>query len=192
MRVSAFQEHLDAALLEISRHLLCRGSTLLYAGHLGATGYTLRLFDLVLGGKVGPTSTVTADGTRNVSWYSSRIPGVLEEVLLTLQAGKPLYLCGAFGGAAALAVELLQRRVPEEFTWDFHKQAPHAEGMRDLYTRRGLPWLDYPWMAKFFAETGVAELAKNNHLSEDENRELFTSRDVPRILELLLNGLSRI
>jgi SLOG cluster2/TIR domain len=285
-RVGMFADHLDAALLEISRHLLARGCTLTYGGHLGNAGYTLRLFDLVLahqqhstlppaerivnyvgwpstvtleqrskykwqavfkrtpmpdgvadldpatfvpeptrfkpdsparrfawargmtsmreqqtadlharivlGGKIGPAETVAPDGTKNTAWYSGRIPGVAEEILLTLEAGKPLYLCGAFGGAAALATELLQGRVPEEFTWAFHKQAPHAEAMRELYARRGIAWRDYPAMASAFAATGVAGLAKANHLSEQENRELFTSRDLPRLIELLVTGLTRI
>jgi hypothetical protein len=276
-RVGMFKEHFDSALLEISRHLIARGGTLVYAGHLGAEGYTVRLFNLVLahneyaqlppaervinyigwpitvsaeecskykwsaqlkrmpmpdnladlepatfianpphfdpdsparrfawargmtqmrerqtadldarialGGKVGPTKS---------RWYAGRIPGVLEEILLTLQAGKPLYLCGAFGGAAGVAVELLQGRVPTEFTWEFHRQAPHTDGMRELYAQRGLPWLDYPEMAKRFADIGVAGLAKNNHLDEAQNRELFTSRDVPRLVELLLTGLKQI
>jgi SLOG cluster2 len=42
-----FQEHLGAALIDISRHLLVRGATLAYGGHLGSTGYTTALFDLV-------------------------------------------------------------------------------------------------------------------------------------------------
>jgi hypothetical protein len=46
-RVGMFPDHLDAALLEISRHLLVRGATLGYGGHLGSAGYTAALFDLV-------------------------------------------------------------------------------------------------------------------------------------------------
>src|SRR5882724_8981334 len=121
---------------------------------------------------------IPADGGKKVAWYSGRIPGVIEEIMLTLQAGKPLYLCGAFGGAAALAIELLEGRVPQEFTWDYQKQAPHAEAMRGLYAQHGIEWLDYPQMAKIFADAGVAGLSRANHLSDDENRELFRCRDV--------------
>jgi hypothetical protein len=284
-RAGMFPEHFDAALLEISRHLLVRGATLAYGGHLGSEGYTVALFDLVrahqqmsglppveriinyvgwpvplprdqrakfqglatfvrteaptgiatlepqtfvpepsyfpadspvrrfawargmtlmrerqtadvrariaIGGKVGPTVTAQADGGKKVAWYSGRIPGVIEEIMLTLQAGKPLYLCGAFGGAAALAIELLEGRVPQEFTWDYQKQAPHAEAMRGLYAQHGIEWLDYPQMAKIFADAGVAGLSRANHLSDDENRELFRCHDVPRLIELLLLGLTR-
>lgn len=280
-----FPDHLDAALLEISRHLLVKGATLAYGGHLGSAGYTVALFDLVrahqqmsgvppveriinyvgwplpltrkqrakfqslatfvrtdaptgiaalepgtfvpepsyfpadtparrfawargmtlmrerqtadvlariaIGGKVGPTLTAMPDGSKTRSWYSGRIPGVIEEIILTLKAGKPLYLCGAFGGAAALAIELLERHVPREFSWEFQKQAPHSEAMRELYVQHGIEWQDYPELARLCADIGVAGLARANHLSDDENRELLRCRDVPRLIELLLLGLTR-
>jgi hypothetical protein len=146
---------------------------------------------VALGGKAGPTVTAQPDGSKKLAWYAGRIPGVIEEIMLTLQAGKPLFLCGAFGGAAALAVELLDGRVPQEFTWGFQKEAPHAEAMRELYAQQGIEWLDYPQMAKIVAGIGVDGLSRANHLSNEENRELFRCRDVPRVVELLLLGLTR-
>jgi hypothetical protein len=283
-RAGMFPDHLNAALLEISRHLLVKGATLAYGGHLGADGYTVALFDLVrahqqmsglppveriinyvgwpvpltrrdrakfkdmasfvrtdapagvaalepetfvpepsyfpadtpvrryawargmtrmrerqtsevhariaIGGKVGPTLTAMPGGGKKLSWYSGRIPGVMEEIILTLQAGKPLYLCGAFGGAASLAIELLERRVPNEFSWEFQKQAPHAEAMRESYLEHRIEWQDYPELARLCADIGVDGLSRANHLSNDENRELFGCRDVPRVIELLLLGLT--
>jgi hypothetical protein len=284
-RVGMFPDHLNAALLEISRHLLVRGATLVYGGHLGSEGYTTALFDLVrahqqqsalppverivnyagwplpltrqdrakfrgvatlvrtdmpadvaaiepdtfvpepsyfpadiptrryawargmtlmrerqtadteariaIGGKMGPTVTAMPDGTKKTSWYSGRIPGVFEEILLSLEAGKPVYLCGAFGGAAAAAVELLQGRIPREFSWDYQKQAPQSEALRGLYAERGIQWKDYPEMAAFCAAVGINGVSRGNGLSDEENRELFYCREVPRLIELLLIGLAR-
>ncbi len=284
-----FPEQLDEALLDISRHLLVQGATLAYGGHLGSTGYTVALFDLVrahqavtalppverivnyvgwplplqtlpvkqradlqkvatwlrtprppgvealepatfleepayfaadtaarryawargmsamreqqsretdarivIGGKVGATVTALPDGSKQAKWYTGRIPGVVEEAIGTLKAGRPLYLCGAFGGAAGLLVDLLEGRARSEFTWDFQKQAPYSDEMRDLYTRQGVAWSDYPEMTAFLAGFGVAGLAKVNGLSVESNRELFRSRDLPRIVELLLQGLGNV
>jgi hypothetical protein len=283
-RQGLFREQLDAALLDISRHLLVQGAALAYGGHLGSHGYTVALFDLVqahqalttlppperilnyvgwplplqtlpvkqradfqkvatylrtprppgvealepatfveepadfpadsavrryawargmgamreqqsretdarivLGGKIGPTAP--ADGSQELRWYAGRIPGVIEEALCTLKAGRPLYLCGAFGGAANLIVDLLEGRARSEFTWDFQKQAPYSEEMRELYERQGVAWSDYPEMSAFLAGVGVAGLSRANGLSAELNRELFRSRDLPRIVELLLQGL---
>jgi hypothetical protein len=284
-RLGLLPDHLDAALLDISRYLLVKGASLAYGGHLGNEGYTIALFDLVrahkdmsrlppverivnyvgwplpltieqrakfkeqatfkrterpagidtlepetfvaepaffpastparryawargmslmrerqtanidarivLGGKVGPTVTATPDGSKKLSWYSGRIPGVVEEAVLTLQAGRPTYLCGAFGGAAALVIELLEGRVPHEFTWEYQRQAPHAEAMLQLYKDQGILWQSYEDLALICKCIGVAGLSRGNHLNEDENRELFRTRDIPRLVELLLLGLTR-
>ena len=192
--------HLEDCMLDLSRYLLIKGATLAYGGHLGAEGYTQKVFELVrthnslegvqpferivnhrgwplprltveqlaklnqasktvelprpqdldealhsdftpkpnffpadqspqhrfawargmtemrafqsdragsgilarivLGGTFGPTVKVAEDGTRKERWYASRIPGVLEEILLSVQAGQPVFLIGAFGGVA--------------------------------------------------------------------------------------------
>jgi hypothetical protein len=46
-------------------------------------------------------------------------------------------------------------------------------------------------MAAFFAETGVEGLSRMNKLTVEENRELFRSRDLVRVIELILEGLAR-
>lgn len=284
-RLGLLPAHLDAALLDISRHLLVRGARLFYGGHLGGDGYTVALFDLVhshekesgepgverivnyvgwptpltkeqrakfasqatftriarpdgiealepetfvaepsffpassperryawargmsamreqqtanidarivLGGKVGPTMTATPDGGKKVSWYLGRIPGVIEEAIVTLRAKRPTYLCGGFGGAAALVARLLEGEVPNEFTWAYQSQAPYSKEMLELYKKQGIPWQGYEELANVCKGIGVNGMSEANHLTPDENRELFRSRDVPRIVELLLLGLTR-
>lgn len=279
-------EQLDTAMIEVSRHLLVRGATLAYGGHIGNEGYTQALADLVaahqslstlpqlqrivnyvgwplpfatlpiaqkaklanlvtflrtsrptglegldpalfveepeffsadspakryawargmsamreqqsqatdarvvIGGKVGATLTAQPNGGRQMKWYMGRIPGVVEESIGTLQAGRPLYLCGAFGGAASLVIDLIEGRARKEFTWDYQKQAPHAESMRALYDQYGVEWFDYPDMARYLTEVGIAGISRSNGLTEDQNRELFRTRNLPRLVELLLEGL---
>jgi hypothetical protein len=282
----AIPEHLKAALVEVSRHLLVRGAVLVYGGHLGEAGYTRTLFDLVrshqllaelppveriinyvgwplpltdkqradfrqvarltrtprpdrveslepdtfvpepayfpassaerryawargmtamreqqtdevaarvvIGGTNGATIKARPGGGSQVSWYSGRIPGVMEEALLTLRAGRALYVCGGFGGVAGLLADLLEGRVSAKFTWDYQRQAPFSDGMKELYARQGVEWWDYPAMRELVAQTGAAGLARCNGLSTDENLELFRARDIDRIVELLLTGLETI
>lgn len=144
---------------------------------------------IVIGGKVGPTETAQPNGGRQQSWYTGRIPGVVEEAISTLQAGRPLYLCGAYGGAAALLIDLIEGRTRDEFTWDYQKQAPHAEAMREIYDQEGGQWFDYPEMAKYLSDLGVSGLSRLNGLTEEQNRALFKSRDVSSIVGMLLEGL---
>lgn len=144
---------------------------------------------IVIGGKVGPTETAQPNGGRQQSWYAGRIPGVVEEAISSLQVGHPLYLCGAYGGAAALLIDLIEGRTRDEFTWDYQKHAPHAEAMRAIYDQEGVKWFDYPEMAKYLSDLGVPGLARLNGLTEEQNRALFRSRDVSSIVEMLLEGL---
>jgi hypothetical protein len=144
---------------------------------------------IVIGGKVGPTETAQLNGGRQLSWYSGRIPGVVEEAITTLQAGRPLYLCGAYGGAAALLIDLIEGRARDEFTWEYQKHAPHAEAMRTIYDQEGVPWIDYPEMTRYLSDMGVAGLSSLNGLTEEQNRTLFRTRDAPSLVELLLEGL---
>jgi hypothetical protein len=142
---------------------------------------------VVIGGTVGPTEKVQPDGSKKVSWYASRIPGVLEEVLVSLRANQPVYLVGAFGGCARLVLDVMEGQDRTEMTWDFQKKAPHAPELRTLY---GSDWWDYPDMVKFLRERGLAGL--NNGLTVEENRLLATTRVPDRIVELILTGLRRL
>ena len=92
---------------------------------------------VVLGGKTGPEP----------KWDSGRIPGVIEEAWVSLKAGQPLYVIGAFGGAARVVVDLLEGRPEKSSPGTISGAAPHAEGMRALYDERGPVWEDYPSMA---------------------------------------------
>jgi hypothetical protein len=147
---------------------------------------------IVVGGRTGSSVTLSAEGQRQARWYAGRIPGVAEEALLSLRSRQPLFLIGAYGGAARMVIDLIEGRPRHEFSWSFQKEAPHSEGMRALYDRHGPEWLDYDTMTTEFADAGVAALAAHNGLSVDRNRELFVCRDVTRIVELLLEGLTSL
>ena len=142
---------------------------------------------IILGGKLGPPETGPgADET----WYAGRIPGVLEEVALSAKAGQPVFLIGAFGGAAALAIDLLEGKDRPEASWDYQRRAPHSEAMRALYDRCGQTWLDYSEIMNLLRTTGPAGI--NPLLSEHENRELLHTRNITRMIELILTGLGNL
>ena len=75
--------HLTQTILELSRHLLIRGASLAYGGHLGAPGYTQRLFELV-------RSHNNLDGVENferiVNHRGWPLPKLTEDQLAELHA----------------------------------------------------------------------------------------------------------
>ena len=144
---------------------------------------------VVLGGKFGPTIKLVGSGAIEKRWYSGRIPGVLEEVLISMQTGQPVFLIGAFGGASRLIIDLLQGKDREEATWEYQKRAPFAPEMRKLYEDRGLGWLDYPEIIALLRKKGIAGI--NPLLKADEHSELFETIDPARMVEIILRGISR-
>ncbi len=145
---------------------------------------------VVLGGKTGPTITALDEGERKEKWYKSRIPGVLEEILMSLKADQPVYLVGGFGGCARMVADLILGNSREEMSWDFQKQAPYAPEMRQLYEKRGVSWWSYDEMTTYLKEQGIEGLG--NKLSVEENKKLFETVEIDRIVALILQGLRRL
>lgn len=143
---------------------------------------------------------MTADVTARVilggklEGYAGVLPGVLEEALLSLRAGRPVYLAGAFGGAAQVVVEALEGRRPPALTPEsFRQRVPHYDRALALFEQLGRPLETPEVLAEELAERGRAgpAAALDNGLGDEENRELFTSSDPLRLVELILLGLAR-
>ena len=98
--------------------------------------------------------------------YTGSIPGIAEEALLTLQAGKPLYVAGGFGGCArdiAETMELVKPlHDPPRSAWDGHA-----------------------------AFSAYRVDALNNGLTDDENRTLAKTPHIRQAVGLILRGLDR-
>jgi hypothetical protein len=58
-----------------------------------------------------------------------------------------------------------------------------------MYQERGQVWDEYEQIVTFLKEQGFVGF--NNGLTEDENRELATTRSINRIIELIFLGLIR-
>lgn len=104
--------------------------------------------------------------------FGGRMPGVMEETILTMQARKPVFIAGGFGGAAGdMAVAL--GLDPENWL--------------------GLNELSSPELAELMAtaeETGW--VATNNGLTDDENRRLAITYRASEVAYLIVTGLSRL
>lgn len=134
---------------------------------------------VIVGGRLGPTG----DG------YRGRMPGVLEEALLSIRSARPVYLVGAFGGCAHLVLDALEGTARPELTWDYQRTVPHSDELRQLYQQRGQTWDEYGAIAAEFKSCGLKGL--KNGLTLEENQELAATRSAERIVELVLRGLQQ-
>lgn len=120
-----------------------------------------------------------------------RTQGLLEEAMLALVTGQPVYILGAFGGSAVYLGGLLGLAtdpVPDNLPLGDRELAEHVAtlgGALDLPTRSE----EIPDYLSSFAIG--SRRWPDNGLSVDENRELFASKDAARIRDLIRNGLLR-
>ena len=134
--------------------------------------------------------------------YAGRYPGVLEEVLLDIRAGRPVFLLGAFGGAARLAYDALRGENREELSYAWvtgisdagSPRVPHFERVRELHIAAGLEMKTPEELAEEFASLAKRGLAAvlNNGLDDAENRELAESANPFDMVALVLTGLRRL
>ncbi len=129
------------------------------------------------------------------SGSAGRYPGVIEEAFLAVSGKKPLYLASFLGGATKQVVDAIEGK---EITDDFCGPTP----LRDLYKAPPVKEveratsddrvIDRTAVWRQFAETGRERLAAANHLTVEENDELFHTPAIDRAIELVLIGLSRL
>jgi hypothetical protein len=127
--------------------------------------------------------------------YTGILPGIAEEVLLSLRSDKPVYLIGAFGGAARAVLEVLrgQSRVELTSAWCQSRVAGWSE-LIDEYGHRGYPVVTPEEMTEELGRRGAGGLAAalHNGLSDDANDELATTTDPWRAVHLVLDGLRAV
>jgi len=134
---------------------------------------------IIVGGRIGQAGEA----------YKGKMPGVLEEALLSIKSERPIYLAGAFGGCTRLIIDTIEGISRKEITWEYQKEIPFSDELRQIYQERGQDWDEYGQISDLFKYRSYAGL--NNGLKDDENRELATTRSIDRIVELIFLGLTR-
>ena len=111
--------------------------------------------------------------------FQGILPGLVEEALLTLEANKPLYLAGRFGGVTA---DILQALRVDDCAWLPRRTDAPPDDPRLLEGRNRL------------AAFAVSSTSKglNNGLSDEENLRLAASHRPSDIAALVSLGLGRL
>jgi hypothetical protein len=131
----------------------------------------------------------------NLETFLGVVPGVVEEAWWSLTHAQPLYLVGAFGGAARAVSDLLSGIDREEFTVEYTRRSvSHYDASIACYEQYGGDFHSMEMMGqelRQFAQGGLAASLKNG-LNDRENEELIGSTDPARMAELVLRGLSNL
>lgn len=135
-----------------------------------------------------------------------RLPGLIEEAILTFLAGRALYISSALGGASkAMSDVILQRRMPDEAKELFFSSPAVVSLIADLagkypppaaisMAEYSAPSVQTAWNAlEFFQSTvRLEKLASQSGLNTDEYINLLTTPDPNRALGWMISGIERI
>ncbi len=125
--------------------------------------------------------------------YLGKLPGILEEFLISCQQNKPIFLIGGLGGLTKLLCNsILEEGISEEFTeiW----QITHTSSYQDLQTiaKEYGYQADYKSIEKMILGLKLSDLAKNVGLTTDEYKIIMSSPFIDEIVHLILKGLQTI
>jgi len=136
---------------------------------------------------------VCAGGT--LVGYKGKMPGVLEEVIITMRdTSKPLYLCGGFGGVSGeICDAIVEGKIPTCLTeqWQIENNVGYKElqGLAEVNHKKA----DYSEVRTMLCTSGVLErLASRSGLSDDEYLCLMQSPFPDECVHLVLRGLLRL
>ena len=111
--------------------------------------------------------------------YQGKMPGVIEEAIVAVQAGKPLYVVAGFGGAAALVAQALKI---DDLSWapDGFPTQPEDEHIKNSIHQLKAQISDTQWSAKYCG------------LNSKLLHQLSASHRPREIASLLVKGLSNL
>jgi len=136
------------------------------------------------------SSSVRICAGGKLSGYKGKMPGVLEEIILALNAQKPIFLLGAFGGVVGDVCKLiLTNEVPNTLTGAW--QISHNEGYSDLQelARSYGHDSDYELITESIQKLSISELSSRCGLDENEYKRLMKSPFVDECVYLILKGI---
>ena len=122
--------------------------------------------------------------------YKGKMPGVLEEILISIEQNKPIFLLGGFGGVCQSVCELLVSGcIPIPLTEKWQKD--NNVGYTDLLSKVKAESSGYYPNYDGLIETITLDKL-NNGLTEDENKVLFKTPFIDEALHLIFLGISHL
>lgn len=129
---------------------------------------------------------ICAGGKKN--GYTGKLPGVLEEILIAIERGLPVYLIGGFGGIVHDVCEYLQHgKISDSLTeqWQVENGMEYKE-LLCKYAENGEN-IEYDLILKKLKEVNL-----KNGLTEEENYILFNTVYTDEAVRLILKGLKNL
>lgn len=120
--------------------------------------------------------------------YKGKMPGILEELLLSIENKMPIYLLGGFGGIVSdICCFIENGEVSDSLTesWQMENNNNYRE-LINLYKENGEK-IEYSKMLE-----KIKNMEFNNGLSSKDNSELFNTVYIDEAIYLILKGIKNI
>lgn len=124
--------------------------------------------------------------------YLGKMPGIIEEAMITLSMDKPLYLIGAFGGASKQVIDAIRGNGFSYGNSVFHKSSEFTAFKLFYNDKVAVNKIDIKEDELMFSQYGLENLSKNNGLTIEENIRLFETPHLSEIIYYIFKGLSKI
>lgn len=122
------------------------------------------------------------------SGYKGKLPGVIEEILISIQEKRPIFLLGGFGGVTQSVCKLIETGVTSEVfseKWQKDNNSNYQEILQ-LYENSGEK-IDYDQIVNLIKGVDL-----KNGLSAEENKLLFNTVFIDEAIVLILKGIQNI
>jgi hypothetical protein len=128
-----------------------------------------------------------------VTGFKGKYPGLLEEALLALNSGLPLYLIGGLGGCTRVIIEAIHGRRTDPLTEAFQaSKDPQYTALIQRFAEEAncerTTSIDYDAAFQILRSKGVPGL--NNGLTHEENEILFETKNLAQVVYFLLKGMT--
>ncbi|MCC5915858.1 MAG: hypothetical protein JJU02_00885 [Cryomorphaceae bacterium] len=121
--------------------------------------------------------------------FKGKCPGVLEELMLTIKKGQPLYLIGAFGGITADAIAALNGEQSERLKKEYYIQDETYASFFEFHNEKSIDEIDFDIYFNMLKDLNWKGLSELNGLSIGENKRLASTPHLNEMIFLILKGL---
>lgn len=125
--------------------------------------------------------------------YHGKMPGVLEEIIISIKKNKPIFLLGAFGGVVGEVCKTITNKTiasPITEHWQITNNAGYFELQEKA--KQENQNADYAKIQTILEGISVDDLARTSGLNSDDYRRLMESPFVDECVHFILSGLKTL
>lgn len=125
--------------------------------------------------------------------YLGKMPGVLEEFIIAMEKGKPIYLLGGFGGIThKITKSILNKKIAEELTeqWQIENNAEYS-ALQKIASENNHQ-ANYDEIANFIRLIDIDKLVNHSGLELEQYQRLMITPFIDEAVHLILEGLTSL